>query len=74
MTLSLSACGGGPSSSPDAIALACPDPIPYTDAEAELVADELDVLKATLGRQPQTSLWIGDYLGLRDELRAVNDG
>lgn len=43
----------------------CPTIVPYTKAEQAELASEIRA-----NPQPQTVRWIGDYIGLRDQVRA----
>ena len=43
----------------------CPTLVPYSTADQAALAAEIQA-----NPQPQTIRWIGDYIGLRDQVRA----
>lgn len=45
----------------------CPTLVPYSKADQSALAAELRVHP-----QPETARWIGDYVGLRDQVRACS--
>lgn len=45
----------------------CPTLVTYSTAEQQALAGEI-----TAHPQPQTIRWIGDYIGLRDQVRACS--
>lgn len=46
----------------------CPTLVPYSTADQAALAAEIQA-----NPQPQTNRWIGDYIGLRDQVRACRN-